>query len=290
MNWLLDGIVDAAIDTAKLLPFLFITYLVMEWLERKTQEKQISVLSKVGRLGPLFGGIVGMVPQCGFSAAAASLYAGGLLTIGTLISVFFSTSDEMLPLLISSQTNMNTILKIVFTKAAIGIVTGIAIDFFLRFTKYKYKTQKRIHDLCEAEHCHCEDEDDSIFLSARIHTIHIALVVFIISLVLGIIVENVGEAYITAFLSRRKIIGVFLTSLIGLIPNCGASVAITQLYLDGMITSGQMMSGLLVSAGVGLLVLFRTNRHPKENIKIVIMLYVLGAAWGLLFELLHIAF
>ncbi len=245
MNWLLDGIVDAAIDTAKLLPFLFITYLVMEWLERKTQEKQISVLSKVGRLGPLFGGIVGMAPQCGFSAAAASLYAGGLLTIGTLISVFFSTSDEMLPLLISSQTNMNTILKIVFTKAVIGIVTGIAIDFFLRFTKYKYKTQKRIHDLCEAEHCHCEDEEGSIFLSALIHTIHIALFVFIISLVLGIIVENVGEAYITAFLSRRKIIGVFLTSLIGLIPNCGASVAITQLYLDGMITPGQMMSGLL---------------------------------------------
>ena len=290
MNWLLDGIVDAAIDTAKLLPFLFITYLVMEWLERKTQEKQISVLSKVGRLGPLFGGIVGMVPQCGFSAAAASLYAGGLLTIGTLISVFFSTSDEMLPLLISSQTNMNTILKIVSTKAVIGIVTGIAIDFFLRFTKYKYKTQKRIHDLCEAEHCHCEDEEGSIFLSALIHTIHIALFVFIISLVLGIIVENVGEAYITAFLSRRKIIGVFLTSLIGLIPNCGASVATTQLYLDGMITPGQMMSGLRVSAGVGLLVLFRTNRHPKENIKIVIMLYVLGAAWGLLFELLHIAF
>jgi hypothetical protein len=281
MIW--DAFLDAGSDTLKLLPFLFLTYVLMEWLERKTSEKQTAMLVKVGRWGPLFGGAAGIVPQCGFSAAASSLYAGGVLSVGTLMAVFLSTSDEMLPMLISTGTDTKTILRIVLTKVIIGMVTGFLIDFVIRLIHFHEK-DKKIHDLCEAEQCGCEEEEGSIFKAALIHTVHIALFVLAISFVLTLAVEGFGEDAIRSLLTSRKITGVFLTALVGLIPNCGASVAITQLYLDGMITGGQMMSGLLVSAGVGLLVLFRTNRHVKENIRITILLYACGVIWGLLLE------
>jgi hypothetical protein len=247
------------------------------------------MLKKAGGLGPLFGGLAGIVPQCGFSAAASSLYAGGVITAGTLIAVFLSTSDEMLPMLISSRTDTSVILHILLTKVIIGIVTGFLIDGVIRLIHFNDE-KKKIHDLCEAEQCGCEEEEGSIFHAALVHTLHIALFVFVISFVLTLAVEGFGEKAIRDLLTSRKIFGVFLTSLVGLIPNCGASVAITQLYLDGMLTGGQMMSGLLVSAGVGLLVLFRTNRHVKENIRITVLLYLCGVIWGLILEGMGIVF
>lgn len=288
MEVLTHALMHAFEDTIKLVPFLFVTYLLMEWLERKTQEKQTVLLTKVGRLGPLFGSLSGILPQCGFSAAAASLYAGGVISIGTLVSVFYSTSDEMLPLLISTGVPVERIVKIVGIKVLTALVSGFVLDGILRFTKYRYKTEKRIHDLCEAEHCGCEEEEGSIVHSAIIHTIHIILFVFAITFVLTLVVEGIGEDTLMTILSSHPAISIFLSGLVGLIPNCASSIMITQLYLDGMLGFGAMMAGLLVSAGVGLLVLYRTNAHPSENLKITGILYAGGVLWGILFEILHV--
>lgn len=285
-----DALLDAVIDTVKLIPFLFVTYLFMEYLERKTEEKSAAALRKVGKAGPVFGGIIGIVPQCGFSAAAASLFSGGVISIGTLMAVFLSTSDEMLPIFISSAVGIGTIVKVLLAKVVIGVVTGIIIDLVIYLAHYRMRTDKHIHDLCEQEHCGCEEEEGGIFRSALIHTLKITLFIFIISFVITLLVEGAGEDRIAGFLSGMPYLGVFLSGIIGLIPNCAASVMITQLYLSGLLGAGQMMSGLLVGAGVGLLVLFRTSRHWKENVKVLAVLYASGVLWGLLIEALHITF
>jgi hypothetical protein len=293
-NLFLSALLDALEDTLKLLPFLLVTYILMEALERKTEDKSASLLAKSGPFGPVIGALVGVVPQCGFSAAASSLYAGGLISIGTLLSVFLSTSDEMLPIFISEQVAVPTIVRILLTKAVLGLVSGLLVDLVLYFTKWKNKVVRhRIHDLCEMEHCGCEEEEGGIggiLKSALVHTVNITLFVFLITLVLTLLVEGIGEEAIASFLSGKEIAGVLLAGLIGLIPNCAASVMITQLYLEGMLGAGQMMTGLLVGAGVGLLVLFRTNSHPKENLKITALLYVIGVFWGLVMELFGITF
>ncbi len=293
-NLFLSALLDALEDTLKLIPFLLVTYILMEALERKTEDKSASLLAKSGPFGPVIGALVGVVPQCGFSAAASSLYAGGLISIGTLLSVFLSTSDEMLPIFISEQVAVPTIVRILLTKAVLGLVSGLLVDLVLYFTKWKNKVVRhRIHDLCEMEHCGCEEEEGGIggiLKSALVHTVNINVFVFLITLVLTLLVEGIGEEAIASFLSGKEIAGVLLAGLIGLIPNCAASVMITQLYLEGMLGAGQMMTGLLVGAGVGLLVLFRTNSHPKENLKITALLYAIGVFWGLVMELFGITF
>lgn len=289
---MIDALTDAVLDTVKLLPFLFLTYLLMEYLESRTGEKTERALSNMGRFGPLFGGAVGVIPQCGFSAAAASLFSGGVITVGTMIAVFLSTSDEMLPILISARTGVGTIVRIVLVKMAIGIVSGFAIDFLNRtFRKNRKSPRHAIHELCEREHCGCdEDENRGIFLPALKHTLHIAVFILLISMVLDVILAAGGENVLTSVLNSRSVIGVLIASVIGLIPNCGASVLLTEMFLRGICGSGQMMAGLLVNAGVGLLVLFRTNRHMKENLQVTAALFVCGVFWGILIELLGISF
>lgn len=288
---ILDVLLDAVIDTLKLLPFLFLTYLLMEYLESRTADKSADALGRMGKIGPLFGGAVGVVPQCGFSAAAASLYSGGVITIGTLLAVFLSTSDEMLPIFISEAVPPVTIVRILLTKMVLAVISGFFIDFVLKHVLRYMGIHKEIHDLCEQEHCHCEEEEHGILKPALIHTLHITLFIFVISIVIGFLVEGIGEAALASVLTKRKFIGVILAALIGLIPNCAASVMITELYLKGILAAGQMMSGLLVGAGVGLLVLFRTNsRHMKENVQILALLFACGVFWGLLIEGLGITF
>lgn len=290
MEFVLDIILEAVIDTVKLLPFLYLTYLLMEYLEEKAQAHTVELVKKTGRLGPLAGGLVGILPQCGFSAAASSLYAGGVITLGTLLAIYLSTSDEMLPIFISETVPAGTILKILLTKAALAIATGFILDLLnrLRHAKNKKEEERHIHDLCEQDHCHCEE--GNIFLSALRHTLQIALFIFLLSLVIGFLIEFIGEEALGSVLVNRPVTGVLLAGLIGLIPNCGASVMITELYLNGILGSGQMMAGLLVGAGVGLLVLFRSHRHLKKNLQIMGLLYISGVFWGLLIELLKISF
>lgn len=273
---MLDVILDALLDTVKLIPFLFVTYLAMEYLEHKTGDGTQRLIKKAGRLGPVIGGVLGIVPQCGFSAAASNLYAGRVITLGTLLSVYLSTSDEMLPVLISEQAPADMILKVLLAKAAIGMAAGIVIDFVLR--RKGSQEYEHIHDICVQEHCHCEQ---GIFRSALTHTAQIALFIFAIGIVLNTVLYFAGEDALADLILNRKVLGPVLAGLVGLLPNCAGSVVITQLYLQGAMGIGGTMAGLLTGSGVGLLVLFRVNRNRKENLKILAMLYGIGVLAGI---------
>lgn len=286
MDAAVDIFLDSAIDSARLLPFLFVTYLVMEYLERKTGSRTTELIRKAGKSGPIFGGVLGIFPQCGFSAAASSLYAGGLITGGTLLAVYLSTSDEMLPILLSEQIAPGLIVKILGLKMLLGIVTGLAADQIL-VKSFRHSTKDvDIHSICEHEHCHCEE--GSIIRSACSHTIHIVVYIFLISLVLNLMIAGIGEENLSGLILNVPIAGQMIAALVGLIPNCAASVVITQLYVEGVLNGGAMMSGLLVSAGVGILILFRLHRNRKKNLQIVALLYGAGVFWGLIIQLLGI--
>ena len=274
---MLDVILDTLLDTVKLIPFLFLTYLAMEYLEHKTGAKTQSMVKRAGKWGPLVGGIAGMLPQCGFSTAASNFYAGRVISLGTLISIYLSTSDEMLPILISEQAPMGLIGKILLAKFAIGAVAGFVIDRI-----FKGNENEHIHDLCEHEHCHCEK---GIVRSSLQHTIQIAGFILVISFLLNLIIFFVGEDAIAGILMNRPVVGPIVAGLVGLIPNCAASVVITQLYLREAISVGAMMSGLLVGAGVGLLVLFRVNHDKRDIFKVVGLLYGIGIFAGILIDL-----
>ena len=278
-----DAILDSLIDTVKLIPFLLITYIIMEFIEHKTSHKTKDAIKKSGHFGPLISGILGVVPQCGFSAAASSLYSARIITLGTLIAVFLSTSDEMLPILISEAVDVRIILSILGIKLVIAVIVGFIIDLFFRKKFETSEDEPEIKDLCEHEHCHCEH---GIFKSALKHTINITLYIFIISLVLNIIIYFIGEDNLAHILNSTPIIGPIIASLVGLIPNCASSVIITQLYLSKVLNFATMIAGLLVNTGVGLLILFRTNKDLKENIKITVLLFAIGVIFGIIFDLI----
>lgn len=278
-----DAILDSLIDTVKLIPFLLITYIIMEFIEHKTSHKTKDAIKKSGHFGPLIGGILGVVPQCGFSAAASSLYSARIITLGTLIAVFLSTSDEMLPILISEAVDVRIILSILGIKLLIAVIVGFIIDLFFRKRFETSEDEPEIKDLCEHEHCHCEH---GIFKSALKHTINITLYIFIISLVLNIIIYFIGEDNLAHILNSTPVIGPIIAALVGLIPNCASSVIITQLYLSNVLNFATMIAGLLVNTGVGLLILFRTNKDLKENIKITVLLFAIGVIFGIIFDLI----
>ncbi len=282
---MLEVLEDALIDSIKLLPFLFITYLIMEYIEHKTSDKAKKAIKKSGKFGPAIGSILGIFPQCGFSVSATNLYAARVITLGTLIAVYLSTSDEMLPIFISEAVPAITIIKILGIKLLIGMVAGFIIDFVLRL-KNKEQDEK-IVDLCEKEHCHCEQ---GIFKSALKHTIHIFIFILLITLIINTIIHFIGEDTLANFIQLNPILGPIIAGLIGLIPNCAASVILTQLYLENVITAATMISGLLVGAGVGLAVLFKINKGIKENIKITALLYSIGVISGIVIELIGISF
>ncbi len=289
MDIFIDALLDAALDTAKIIPFLYLTYLLMEILEHRTGDKTLAVIRKADRLGPLFGGALGIIPQCGFSAAASGFYSGRVITAGTLIAIFLSTSDEMLPIFISNRVAFLGIMQVLLTKAAFGIIFGFAVDFLFRTFNIRM-IGSSIHDLCEHDHCHC-DEEPNVLVSALTHTLQILIFLFLVSFVLNLVILAIGEDTLKGFILNEPLIGEILTGIIGLIPNCAASVVITELYLEGAMSAGAMMSGLLVGAGVGLLVLFRTNqKHLKENLKLTGILYVCGVLGGLVIDLLGVQF
>lgn len=273
---MLDAILDALLDAVKLVPFLFLTYIIMEYLEHKTGEGTQKLIKKAGAFGPVIGGVLGIVPQCGFSAAASNLYAGRMITLGTLMAIYLSTSDEMLPILISGHAPMAVILKILLAKAVIGCIAGAAIDFLLR--KRRQEGHNHIHDICEHEHCNCEQ---GIFRSALSHTAKITLFIFLIGIVLNVILFFVGDEALPGLILNHPILGPVLAGLVGLIPNCAGSVAITQLYLQGALEIEGAMAGLLTGSGVGVLVLFRVNPDRKESLRILGLLYGVGVLAGI---------
>ena len=282
MHELFEIIEHTVIDSIKLVPFLFLTYLLMEYIEHKTSNKVRNAIQKSGKLGPLLGGLVGIGPQCGFSVSATNLYAARVITLGTLISVYLTTSDEMLPILISENISIVTILTILGIKLVIGLIAGFIIDFIARKLN-KNKLEEKIVDICEHEHCHCEN---GIVKSALKHTINIFIYVFIFTLVLNGIIELIGEDTISNFVSQNVILGPIIAGIIGLVPNCASSVILTQLFVENVISMPILISGLCVNAGVGLLVLFKINKNLKENLKIVGLLYAIGVISGIVLEII----
>lgn len=282
---MLDAFLDALIDSAKIIPFLFLTYLLMEYLEEKIEEKSKQKLKKAGHTGPIWGALIGAIPQCGFSAGAASLYAGRVISVGTLIAVFLSTSDEMLPILITAAVSPVVILKILGMKVIIGMVAGILVDFIYVHVLKRKEQEVDIHHFCEHEHCSC---GQGILKPAIKHTLQIAAFIFVISFLLNYIVAIIGLERISESVLNKPIIGEMLAGLIGLIPNCGASVAITSLYLNGVMNYGTMMAGLLVSAGVGAMVLIKVNEDRKQNAVVIALMYGIGVLAGMIINLLGI--
>lgn len=278
---MLDLLLDALLDTLKLIPFLFLTYLAMEYMEHRTGKKTQALIKRAGRFGPVIGGVLGVIPQCGFSAAASNLYAGRVISLGTLMAIYLSTSDEMLPILISEHAPAGTILKILLAKALIGILAGLLIDLLL--CRKGREEHQHIHDICEHEHCRCEE---GILRSAVSHTLQIALFILVIGLTLNLLLYFVGEDLLANLILNHPVAGPLLASLVGLVPNCAGSVVITKLYLEEVIGVGAMLAGLLTGSGVGLLILFRVNHHKKENLQVLGLLYAFGALAGILTELL----
>lgn len=352
MDLLLHFFEHALEDTLALVPFLFVTYIALEALEHAAGARANAVVRRAGAAGPVVGALLGVVPQCGFSAMAATLYAGRVVTLGTLVAVFLSTSDEMLPMLVAEQVEAGLLFRVLGLKVLVALITGVVADLairalrrnarvhaFLRRTVLSVRrdgmeadvvdqmaeggeTAEHICCLCEQDHCGCGHEhvhahghDDehshahghagdhghghdhghaggrfgivgSIVKSAVSHTVQVSLFIFLVTFALVLVLETVGEDALAAFLSGNQLLAVFASALVGLVPNCSASVVITQLYLEGVLGFAPLMAGLLTSAGVGYLVLFRTNRHPRENAVIVAGLFLVACVWGLVFAAL----
>ncbi len=282
---MIDVVIDTLIDSVKLLPFLFVTYIIMEYLEHKTSNKVKSAIQKSGKFGPLIGGLLGTIPQCGFSVAATNLYATRIINIGTLLAVYLATSDEMIPIMISEGIPIITIIKILGIKLIIAVIVGFLIDLIIQTRKNT--EEEKIVDLCEKEHCDCEH---GILKSALKHTVNIFVFIVIIIFIINMIVYFIGEENIANFLQANPVLAPVLASLIGLLPNCASSVILTQLYVQNVIPVSTMIAGLLVGAGVGLAVLFKMNKKLKENIEIVVLLVVIGTVSGIILQMLGINF
>ncbi|NBH81704.1 hypothetical protein D7X88_02840 [bacterium C-53] len=284
---MLDALLDAGIDSLKLLPFLFVTYLAMEWMEHISGDRLQRKVKAAGRWGPLWGSVLGVVPQCGFSASSASLYSGRVIPLGTLTAVFLSTSDEMLPILISKEISSITIFRILGAKVLIGMISGFLVEYLLSAVVKTREASVDIHKVCEHEHCNCRE---GVVMPALRHTGKIFLHIFLISFLLNWVILMLGDRMLVSIFSTVPILGEMAAALIGMIPNCASSVVITELYLQGIIDSGAMMAGLLCNAGVGMLVLFRLNENKKENFLILGMLYLLSVFWGIFIHFSGISF
>ena len=354
MDLLIDILLDAGKDTLSLAPFLLVTYLALETLEHVAGDRVNGAIKRAGAAGPVAGSLLGIVPQCGFSAMAATLYAGRVVTLGTLVAVFLSTSDEMLPLLLAEQVPVQTMAMLLASKALIALVTGFIVDAAIRGLRRNARAHAairrtvlgtaanpahvncahddhtggdiidevaeagvsadHIHELCERDHCGCDEDEDEhghdhshdhghadeherhhdhshsyegapivpIIRSAISHTVQVSVFIFLVTLILVAVLETFGESAIEQFLRGNETLAVLGSALVGLIPNCSASVVITQLYLEGALQLAPMLAGTLISAGVGYLVLFRTNRSARENVVFLVMMYVIGAGWGLI--------
>lgn len=269
-----EVIKDTVIDTLKLIPFLWLTFYLIEVIEHKYQKKSQKIIKKSGKYGPILGGILGCFPQCGFSVMATNLYITKIISLGTLISIYLSTSDEMLPILLSEKSDIKTILSIIGVKVLIGIIAGIIIDLI-----FKKRKEHSIQEICEHEHCHCEK---SILASSIHHTLNTIIFIFITSFFIDILMNYGLEQYLKNIFHTSSILTPFLSSLIGLIPNCGASIILTELYLNHILSFSSLISGLLTGSGVALLVLFKNNKNTKENLFILFLIYTIGVFSGLI--------
>lgn len=282
---LTESIIDGIKDTAICIPILYVTYLFMEYLEGSSRFNEETLCRYSRKVGPLIGGIIGVIPQCGLAGSAAALYSTGTVTLGTMLAVFFATSDEMLPVMLASLSGkfaigIGSIAAILAAKAGLGIVLGYIVDIAVKAGK-----GKNIHALCERDHCECDGDEGSIFRSALIHTAKITLMLLIVNVILSFVIGCVGIESLSGTIINQPVIGELIIGLFGLIPNCAISIIITESYLSGVLGLGGLFAGLLCNAGIGLIVLFRTNARLRENLTIVLIMYVLSVASGVLIHL-----
>lgn len=295
MHELLHALEHSLLDTLKMLPFLAVAFLILEYTEAKLEEKSSAVIQKAGRLGPIAGGLLGLVPQCGFSVIGSNFYAKRIITLGTLIAIYLSTSDEALLVMLTKPERIVDILLVMAIKLAVAVFAGYIIDLVIR---------KRATNSEECHHCHhhddsCEDEEligeehccshtnwGAIIKCTLKRTASVFAFLYIASFLLAYIIELIGEARLQEIMLTESPLQPLLTALIGLIPNCAPSVILSELYIEGAISMGSVISGLCTGAGVGLLVLFRVNRGFKQNLGITALLYCIGALTGVLVQLI----
>lgn len=286
MEHLWEILLHTLLDTVKLIPFLFLTYLLMEFLEHKAGNAAENLLRRSGKVGPLLGGALGILPQCGFSAAASGLYSGRVITTGTLLAVYLSTSDEMLPIMISHGANAGYVLKILGIKLCIAVAVGFLVDAVTRLCvkkRVQEEQEPQIEAFCEREHCDCHDH---FALSALKHTLSVTIFILIVTFALNLVIHGIGEDKLASFILDRPVIGNLLAALVGLIPNCASSVVLTELYLGNILSLGALLSGLLVNAGIGIAILFRNNRPVRDSFRILGILWTVGAVSGILIDLI----
>ncbi len=285
---MLDLITDTLIDSLKILPFLFISYLIIEFIEHKSSKKIKNTLSKSGKFGPIIGGVLGIIPQCGFSVTASTLYASRVITLGTLIAVFLTTSDEAIPVLLSTPGSFGILLKIILFKLVIGIICGFIIDLVYRkkhTPKDEFKnTTEHIHTMCS--NCNCKTE--GILKPTLKHTFNVFIFIIIFNFLLNLIIFLIGEENLSKVLMSGSIFQPLITSLIGMIPNCASSVVLTELFLAGKISFASIISGLSCGSGLGIAILFKENKNIKENIRILILIYFIAVFFGFLLEIFNI--
>lgn len=289
---MIDVLLDTLLDAAKLIPFLYLTYLLLEFIEHRAKEQTEALMKKAGKWGPFLGGALGAVPQCGFSASMSNLYAENIISMGTLVAVFLSTSDEMLPIMISGISSGDirawSVVKILLVKILLGVVVGFIVDGVARLCSKKEKNID-IESLCHDDHCGCEE--GNIFLSALIHTLKILAFILVVSFALNTVIYFIGEDALGNFISSLPVVvGPLATALVGLVPNCASSIVITQLYMSGVISAGSMLAGLLSGSGIGLLILFRVNKNMKSNFAVLGIVYGSGSVIGIICDLLKVTF
>ena len=285
---LFDLIFDSLIDTLKLLPFLFLTYLAMEYLEHKANGAPEKVLKRSGQFGSLIGSALGLIPQCGFSSAAAGLYSAKVVSLGTLVAVFLATSDEMIPIFISHGASLTLVPKVLLIKFVIAAIAGLLVDLVIKliYKKKGLEQKANIHEICERDQCHCHHD---LLKSALVHTGKVSLFILVFSFILNFLVYFVGESNIALLVLNKPILANILAAIVGIIPNCASSVIISELYIEGMLSAGALMSGLLINSGIALAVLFRTNRPKKNNWLIVLLLFAISVVMGIIIDLTPIA-
>ena len=274
---LVDAVMDTTFDCLKMLPFLFVAFILIEALEHYSSDFTAKALAKVGKAGPVVGAVAGCVPQCGFSVMAANLYAGGIISVGTLLSVFIATSDEAVLIIMSNPERIREVGVLLAAKVIIAVTAGYIIDIFFR---NQIATVKESGNLCKD--CGCDEEDAGIWKPAWHHTIRICIYLFIFTGILNLCIEIFGIEQLSKFLLGNTIFQPVIAAIIGLIPNCAASVILTQLYLNGAISFASVIAGLCTGAGVGLVVLFKMNRNRRENLKIVGVLFLVAVAAGMI--------
>lgn len=301
MEFVLDVVIDALKDTAELIPFLFATYVVISLLDLFASDKTTAAIQRAGHAGPLIGGVLGVVPQCGFSAMGASLYADRIVSLGTFVAVILSTSDEMLPLLLAEHVEVGLLARILVTKAVLGVILGFAIDLVLRAALGR--TSLAGVDGSDAGEEQDEDAEFDpgayscdcgcgepltrgqtawwVVVNSAYRTFQVVVFIFVVSVLLNALIALVGEDALASFLSGNAVVATLVSGLVGLVPNCAASVVLTQLYIDGVLGFAPMIAGTLVAGGAGYLVLFRMNGNMRENAAIVGIVYALGVCVGL---------